>query len=122
MQMLDETCSNNTEIASGQRKRRRRGKLLYSSKRVLERSRMRANKHMSRLTPAGRSVGVRIDFDSEEVTNLASLQEVVTPDDAPQYLSEDNVKVMEGFATRPIVRHYPSIPVSMPIACKYYIS
>jgi hypothetical protein len=73
MQMLDKNCSKNTESSSGQKKRKRRGKLLFSSRRVLERSRMRSSKHVSRLTAVEKIVGVKIDFSEEEVTNLASL-------------------------------------------------
>ena len=103
--MRDENCSNNSEIAIGEKKRKKRGRLLYSSRRELERSRMRLSKHMSRLTADEKLVGVRFDFSGEEVTNLASLQEVVESIDATQAVSEDVVKVIAGTATRPIVRH-----------------
>ena len=48
MQNLDETCSNIFESASRQKKRKRRGRLLYSSKGEVERLRMRSSKHKSR--------------------------------------------------------------------------
>jgi len=116
MQMLDDICSINSESVSRQKKRKKRGRILYSSRRELERSRMRASKHLSRLTDIEIPVGVRIDFGGEEVTNLASLQEMVAAEDAPQAIREDNVKVIEGVATRSIVRHCSFIPVSMFIA------
>ncbi len=104
MQMLDEFCTTNPESASGQKKRKKRGKLLFSSKRVLERSRMRASKYMSRLSAVEELVGVRIDFSGEEVTNLASLQEVLVAIDESEVISEDHVKVTDNTITRPSVR------------------
>ncbi len=119
MQMQEENCSNILESATGQKKRRKRGKLLYSSRRVLARSRMRVSKHMSRLTADETHGGVRIDFCGEEVNNLASLQEEDAAMDATQSLNEENDTVVEGTTTRPTVRDYPSIQVSKIIACRY---
>ena len=115
MQMQEENCSNILESATGQKKRRKRGKLLYSSRRVLQRSRMRSTKHMSRLTAVQELVGVRIDFSGEEVTNLASLHEVVAAVDATQAIIEDSVKAVKCTATQSAVRHYPLIKDAKPI-------
>lgn len=115
MQMRDDNCSHNTEIAVGPRRRKKRGKLLYSSRRVLQRSRMRSTKHMSRLTAVEELVGVRIDFSGEEVTNLASLHEVVAAVDATQAIIEDSVKAVKCTATQSAVRHYPLIKDAKPI-------
>jgi hypothetical protein len=110
MQMRDDTCSINSEIAVGQKKRKKRGRVLYSSRRELQRSRMRLSKHMSRLTVEENLVGVRIDFSGEEVTDLASLQEFVVVEDATQGPSEV-VKGNEDLASRSLVRDYPMIRV-----------
>ena len=109
MQMLDDNCANNTEIASGQKKRKKRGRLLYSSRRVLERSRMRSSKHMSRLTAVEKPEGLRIDFSGEEVTNLGSLQEVVLEMEASQAICEVSKNAMDCTASLPIVRPYPGM-------------
>ncbi len=106
MQMLDENCSNNTKTASGEKKRKRRRRLLYSSRCELERSRMRSSKHMSRLSAVQELMGVRIDFSGEEVTNLASIQEVVATVDATQAINKDNVNVLKGTTAQPFVRIY----------------
>lgn len=66
MQILDEVCPSKSDCASTQKRRKKRGRLLYSSRRVLERSRMRATKHMSRLSTVEKSVGVRIDFSGAD--------------------------------------------------------
>lgn len=66
-QML-EGSSNYSEISSEPRRRRRQG-LLFSSRRELQRSRMRSSKHKSRLIEVENSMGLRIDFGGEEVTN-----------------------------------------------------
>jgi hypothetical protein len=106
LQILEELCPNNLVSASLQKKRKKRGKLLYSSRRVLERSRMRASKHMSRLSAVEELEGVRIDFSGEDVTNLSSLQEEVAVEDASQGHKEKNVKLSEGSCSTPIVRHH----------------
>lgn len=110
MQMLDDICSINSESVSRQKKRKKRGRILYSSRRELERSRMRASKHLSRLTDIEIPVGVRIDFGGgEEVTNLASLQEGVVAEDTTQASSEDNVKIMKGTVAGSQVSHHPTV-------------
>ncbi len=109
MQMLDDICSINSESVSRQKKRKKRGRILYSSRRELERSRMRASKHLSRLTDIEIPVGVRIDFGGEEVTNLASLQEGVVAEDTTQAYSEDNVKIMKGTVAGSQVSHHPTV-------------
>lgn len=100
--MLEGSC-NNTNHASGQKKRKRRG-LLFSSRRALDRSRMRSSKHVSRLTTVEKTVGLRIDFGGEEVTNLASLQEADAARAQDHTTGEDNATLYEGTDTRPIVR------------------
>jgi hypothetical protein len=50
---------------------------------------------------------VRIDFSGEEVTNLASLQEVEEAVDVKQAINEDNVERVLALATLSIVRYYP---------------
>jgi hypothetical protein len=62
---------------------------------------------MSRLSTLENLEGVRIDFSGEEVTNLASLQEVEEAVDVKQAINEDNVERVLAHATPSIVRYYP---------------
>jgi hypothetical protein len=62
---------------------------------------------MSRLSTLENLEGVRIDFSGEEVTNLASLQEVEEAVDVKQAINEDNVERVLALATPSIVRYYP---------------
>jgi hypothetical protein len=103
--MLAGSCSKNLEYVSPQKKRKRRGRLLYSSKRELQRSRMRGTKQMTRLIGVENSVAMKIDFGSEEVTNLASLQEVLMAEEAFQSAREDNSSMRGGKTTVQIVSH-----------------
>jgi hypothetical protein len=101
--MLETSSSKDLEYVSAPRKRKKRGRLLYSNKRVLDRSRMRASKQMTRLTGVHNSLAVKIDFGEEEVTNLASLPELPTPEVAVQGTCEDNSRLQGNKTTQPIV-------------------
>lgn len=52
-------------------------------------------------------MGIKIDFSRAEVTNLASLQEVVGIGDTTQAINEEIVQVIKGTSVISIVRNYP---------------
>ena len=104
--MLDGGDSKNLESVITQKKRRRRGRLLYSSKRELERSKMRVSKQMTRLTGLQKSLALRIDFGEEDITNIASTQEVLATKEKPEGTNEDYVKFHESDSTQTIVSQY----------------
>ncbi len=101
--MQDESCSRHLENVSTQKKGKKRGRLLYSSKRELERSRMRSSKHLNRSTGVHKSLAVRIDFGEEDVTNLASLQEVLEAEEAAECTSGVNINLHGSKTTHPLV-------------------
>jgi hypothetical protein len=97
--MLDGSCSKNLEYVSTQKKRKKRGRLLYSSKRELQRSKMRTSKQMTRLIGVDKSLAVKIDFGGKDVTNLASLEEVLAVEEALLGTCEDKINMRGSKST-----------------------
>ena len=79
--MLERNCQLQSEGPSGQRKKKKRGRLMFSSKRALERSKMRPPKLKSRVTDVHECTPMTLDFGDDDVADLASSQDMLTYSD-----------------------------------------
>jgi hypothetical protein len=80
-QMLDENCHLQSEGPSVQKKKKKRGRLMFSSKRALERSKMRPPKLKSQVYDVQGSMPMSIDFGDDDVADLGCSQNVMTYSD-----------------------------------------
>jgi hypothetical protein len=79
--MFGRSSSFQSEGPSEQKKKKKRGRLLFSSKRALQQSKMRAPRHKSQTMDVQECTHMSIDFGEEDVANLASSQDFVTYSD-----------------------------------------
>lgn len=66
---------------------------MFSSKRALQRSRMRAPRHQSRTDDIDQCLRMRLDFGEEEVADLASVQEMIALNDNADEEDDDITSV-----------------------------
>jgi hypothetical protein len=76
--MLERNSHLQSEGPSGQKKKKKRGRLMFSSKRALERSKMRPPKLKSRVKDAHECTRMTLDFGDNDVADLASSQDMLT--------------------------------------------
>jgi hypothetical protein len=79
--MLDKNCHLDSEGPSVQKKKKKRGRLMFSSKRALERSKMRPPKPKSQVQDIQECMPMSIDFGDDDVADFGCSQNIMTYSD-----------------------------------------